>query len=152
MKKCSLAMYRQSYLYSQNTTITSTKCSCCTPHTTSAVEMVYSEPVVKTIARLPGCWAITSCQARFLYVACHIPSTRGGYIHRISPTGGAEVLPMHLSSKSCAVAVSPNEDALYVGTDDGRILVHYSPWTDAPYETLLDGVGCVTELKACTEG
>jgi hypothetical protein len=59
---------------------------------------------------------------------------------------------MHLSSKSCAFAVSPNEDALYVGTDDDKILVHYAPWTDADSETLLDGVGCVTELTACTEG
>jgi hypothetical protein len=74
-------------------------------------------------------------------------------VSKISPTGDVEVLPMQWSFQNWETfVVSPNEDALYVGTDEGKILVHYAPWTDGPSATLLKGLGRVSQLKACTEG
>jgi hypothetical protein len=74
-------------------------------------------------------------------------------ISRISRAGRVEMLPMRWSCQTFnSLVISPDEDALYLGTRDGSLLVQHAPWRDAPPDVLLSGLGSVSQLRLCSGG
>jgi hypothetical protein len=110
------------------------------------------DTALQTLGRLPGAWSITAGRSRCIYVACN---TAGGMrrVLRVNSTGEVDVLPMLWPGKDWStVVVSPNEDAIYVGTQEGKLLVQYAPWPDGPPKVLLEGMGYVKQVRVCQEG
>jgi hypothetical protein len=111
------------------------------------------QPAVRTIARLPGCWAVAACRSGFVYCPCSYLDEAGGGILRISPAGAVEVLFIKPSTESWhSIAASPDGSSIFIGTKDGELLTYSPPWADAQQEVILSGQGVVSQLRACAEG
>jgi hypothetical protein len=111
------------------------------------------QATTRTVARLPRCHASLACRSNVLYCWCGTDTQEARFL-RISPSGEVEALPVSFSGADwTTVACSSDGNAIFIGTEDGKILKKTPVWGDAAPEPLLssqpDGVG---QLRVCQEG